>query len=87
MLVQVKVPIHNSILAPKCIQERLARVPSAQSGRYIVNEMYSMPIIGHLEEERRASNCTQDTTCSDTLDFPKDMYPGQAHIAYLLRTP
>ena len=43
MLVQVKVPIHNGILAPKCIQERLARVPSAQSVRYIVNEMYSMP--------------------------------------------
>ena len=50
MLVQIKVPFHNGILAPQCVQERLARVPSAQSVRYIVNEMYSMPIIGHLEE-------------------------------------
>ena len=73
--------LHDSILALECIQERLARVPSAQSVRYIVNEMYSMQIRGHLEEGRRASNCAKDTTCSDTLDFPKDMYQGQAHIA------
>ena len=36
MLVQVKVPFHDGILAPECIQERLARVPSTQFVRYIM---------------------------------------------------
>ena len=66
MLVQIKKSLHDSILALECIQEWLARVLSAQSVGYIVNKMYSMQIGGHLEEGRRASNCTKDTMCSDT---------------------
>ena len=50
ILVQVKVPSHNGIFAPKCVKERLAGVPSTQFVWYIVDEVDSMPIIGHLEE-------------------------------------
>ena len=74
-------PMHNGIFTPKRVQEGLSRVPSTQFVWYIVDEVDSMSIIGHLEEERRTRNYAQDTTCSDTLEIPKDMYPGQAHIA------
>ena len=43
--------MHNGRFAPKRVQERLARVPPTQFVWYIMDEVDSMSIIRHLEEE------------------------------------
>ena len=54
--------------------------PTQQFVGYIMDEVDSMSFSRQLEEREQASYCSQDTACTNTLDFPKDMDLGQADI-------